>query len=97
MIESGITYDDSNLLIKYFAEELVPKVIEQLENDDARWGETWRHRDAEHQAERIMEDYRNYFDQYKHGGQQMPWLKVIGNAVIAQARIDHPEWLEMEG
>jgi len=86
---------ENDILIKYFVEEFVPKMVEQLEKDGKRWGDTWRHRIREGQNDRIRSTYDNYFDKAKNGSDPVDWLWlcVVGNAVIAQCRIDHPEFL----
>jgi hypothetical protein len=82
-----------NLLLKYFDEELVPQMREQIKKDQERWGNTWKHRPVEGQAERVFQRYRDYLDQHLHGGKPIPWLKVIGEANICMARKSHPDWL----
>lgn len=72
-------------LIEYiplFIEALSAKLIE----DQKRWGDTWKNRPIEGQSERIRATYDNYFDQEKHGGQDVDWLAVTGNALIAWIR-----------
>jgi acyl-ACP thioesterase len=83
-------------LMKYFEEEFVPQMRRQLEKDYERWGDTWRHRPEDGQEMRIKARFNDYFDMFEHASTNVPWLKIAGNAVIAQARIDHPEWLMEE-
>lgn len=83
-------------LVKYFEDEFVPQMIKQLEKDQERWGDTWRTRTENGQEMRIKRRYDDYFDMFINASTNVPWLKIVGNAVIAQARIDHPEWLSDE-
>jgi hypothetical protein len=83
-------------LLKYFEEELVPAMREQIISDTERWGDTWKHRPVEGQEERAFQRYRDYLDQFVHAGTPIPWLKIIGEANICMARQEHPEWLESE-
>ena len=80
--------------------EFLPDFIEaftkQLESDQDRWGNTWLNRTREGQEQRIEDDYKNYFDQYKYADKPVPWLKVIGNAYIAWIRDNHPELFPRE-
>ena len=77
-----------------FLPEFIAEFEKQLASDFARWGNTWKHRDVGNQTDRVFARYRDYYDQYKNGGVEVPWLKVIGNAFIAWVRINHPEALE---
>lgn len=70
--------------------EELPETFEalkdQLEEDEKRWGDTWKHRSREGQEERIFSAFMNYYDQWKHGGQPIPWLKIMGESHIALVR-----------
>lgn len=83
-------------LLLQFLDEFCKQLREQLLDDDARWGETWRHRTREGQEQRIQDDYNNYFDQFNHAEVPVPWLKVVGNAYIAWVRESHPDVLISE-
>lgn len=74
-----------------FLEEFTEALEQQLIVDEARWGDTWLRRTREGQEERIENDFNDYFDQFKHGNKPVPWLKVVGNAMIAWVREQHPE------
>jgi len=63
----------------------------QLEDDDKRWGNTWMERPREGQEERTISKYNDYFDQFLNAGKPIPWLRVIGNALICWIREQHPE------
>jgi hypothetical protein len=84
-----------NKLIAYFSGEFSQKMIRQLMLDQKRWGNTWLERTRDGQEERIWERYEDYFVNFYLDGEDIPWLKIVGNAVIAQARIDHPEWFSV--
>ena len=74
-----------------FLPEFIDCLKEQLESDDKRWGDTWRQRNVGEQEERIAHHIRDYFDQYRHAGRPVPWLKIAGLALIAWIRDNHPE------
>jgi len=78
-----------------FIPEFVEMLKKQLEADDYRWGDTWLHRTRKGQEDRTIKTFRDYFDQYERAGVPMPWLKIIGNALICWIRENHPEiWKE---
>lgn len=83
-----------NQLIEFLTTEVYSTIALQLESDEKRWGDTWKYRPREGQEMRIKATYDNYFDQFVHAGEPVPWAKVIGNAIIAMARESHPEWIE---
>lgn len=83
---------DKNLLD--FFSETVKAMEEQIEKDNARWGDTWKKRPREGQEERVYARFRDYYDQFINAGTPIPWLKVIGEAHIAIVRENHPEELE---
>jgi hypothetical protein len=66
-------------------------LVDQLKKDERRWGDTWKQRLPEGQEVRSEMIMRNYFDQYNHAGQPIPWLKVAGLAMICWIRDNHPE------
>lgn len=77
-------------LIDYLPETF-DRVKEQLQDDEKRWGDTWRKRLRTGQEYRIEEHINSYFDQYRNAGVPVPWLKIIGLAHIALVRESHPE------
>jgi hypothetical protein len=85
---------DKSLLA--FLDEVFDIVRFQLEEDQKRWGNTWKYRTCEGQEERIFSRYRDYYDQYKNACIPIPWGKVIGEAVVAIVRLNHPEELIKE-
>ncbi len=78
-----------------FFDEFIKALREQLESDDSRWGDTWLHRTRKGQEDRTIKTFNDYFDQYQKAGTPIPWLKIIGNALICWIRERHPEiWKE---
>jgi len=78
-----------------FLDEFMKAFKIQLENDDSRWGDTWLKRTRKGQEERTIKEFNDYFDKYLNVGTPIPWLKVIGNALICWIREQHPEiWKE---
>jgi len=76
-----------------FMSEFTEALRVQLEDDERRWGNTWQHREIGNQEERIYNEYRAYYDQWKFGGNDIPWLKIAGLAMIAWIRENFPESL----
>jgi len=74
-----------------FVDEFCAALKAQLEADETRWGDTWLHRQKDGQEERTVVVFNNYFDQFFHGGQSVPWLKIAGGALICWIRERHPE------
>jgi len=66
-------------------------VKQQLLKDAVRWGDTWKLRPIEGQEKRGFARFRDYWDQFEHGGKPIPWLKIIGEAHIALTRERHRE------
>lgn len=80
--------------------DYIPELIEalkiQLKEDHKRWGNVWLWRGIEGQEERTQKTYNDYFDQFKAVGTPVPWLKIIGGALICWIREQHPELWEKE-
>ena len=74
-----------------FLPEFTEALQKQLESDEKRWGDTWKHRIRGGQEKRIRAILDNYFDQWEHGGNPIPWLKVAGLALIAWNRETNSE------
>lgn len=74
-----------------FMGEFTHALEERLKSDDERWGDAWRHVPVEGQEDRIFARFRAYYDQWKHGGQPMPWLKIAALAMIAWLRVQRPD------
>ena len=64
----------------------------QLESDEKRWGDTWRRRVRQGHEARIEANFNNYFDQYRNGGNPVPWLKIACLALIAWIRETQEGW-----
>lgn len=84
---------DEPVLIRYFKNEFIPKMLSQMDYDNLRWGDTWLMRPSRPQEIDFQEHINKYIEYFQHFGKKVPWLKVVGYAIIAQAREDHPEWL----
>ena len=82
-------------MIKEFVWEYLPEFSEalgaQLKEDEKRWGDTWKKRVHGGQEERIYALFATYYDQWKNGGNPIPWLKVAGLALIAWIRDGAPD------
>ena len=74
-----------------FLPEFIEALQEQLESDDKRWGDTWQKRIRGGQENRIMSNIDDYYDQWRNGGNPIPWLKIAGLALIAWIRENNPE------
>lgn len=66
----------------------------QLEADNARWGDTWKHRPVDGQEERAFARFQDYIDQHRNTGAPVPWLKIVGEALIAWVRENCPDYEE---
>ena len=77
-----------------FWHETSDAILDQLKDDQFRWGDTWKKRPRDGQEERMFARFRDYYDQWKNAGTPIPWMKVIGEAHIAMVRENHPEELE---
>ena len=75
----------SKKLLSFFP-AFVAALEEQLEVDDARWGNTWATRPAEGQEDRTYARFTDYYDQWRHSGEPIPWLKIAGGAFICWVR-----------
>jgi len=87
-----IGYRKSQALSSLTTEEQNKKISKdlqlQLENDNNRWGDTWKRRPIEGQLDRTKARFEDYVDQYENGDQPFPWLKVMGGEIICLVRID---------
>lgn len=75
-----------------FVDEFCEELKEQIEEDQKRWGDTWRHRPIEGQVDRMMNRFRDYQDQHNNGNTPMPWTKVAGEALIGWVRDNNPDY-----
>jgi chaperonin cofactor prefoldin len=81
------------MLVKDFLPEFIEELEKQLDSDEQRWGSTWRQRGLKNQELRTLQRYRDYWDMYQNNNTPIPWLKVIGGALICWIREKHPEVL----
>lgn len=72
-------------LIDYLP-EFTEALKEQLVKDQFRWGDTWKGRPIEGQEMRIKSRFDDYFAQFVNAGVPVPWMKVVGEALIAWVR-----------
>ena len=80
-------------LLHYFNDEFTPKMLAQLAYDHECWGDTWLLPPPEGQEAYIYDRFKEYYDRFEQFGKDIPWLMIARDAIIAQAREDHPEWL----
>lgn len=83
----------ANMKLWDFITEFADELSRQLQEDDKRWGETWKHRPRKGQEGRVFARIFDYWDRYQFAGQPIPWLKIAGECLIAWVREKHPEEL----
>jgi hypothetical protein len=66
--------------------EIIKEFEEQLEDDEKRWGDTWKYREKKGQEERTYARYEDYIDQFRNAGVEIPWMKIVGGAFICWVR-----------
>jgi len=66
--------------------EFVMALKKQLDEDEKRWGDTWKKRSIEGQEERTRATFNDYFDKFENAGHPINWLAVTGNALICWIR-----------
>lgn len=86
-----MTTPETERLVVDYLEEAMEVLRAQLMEDHKRWGDTWLERGIVGQEKRTFERFRDYWDQYKNGGAPLPWMKIIGGALICWIREQHPE------
>ena len=71
-------------------DETFEDVMEQLMEDEKRWGNTWKERglvyNEQSQETRWFNKMKDYYMDYLENGNPIPWTKVIGEAHIAYVR-----------
>ena len=78
-----------------YLDEFAKALKEQLMDDEKRWGDTWLFRTRSGQEERTITKFNDYFDQYRTRDIPIPWLKIVGGAMICWIRETHKElWKE---
>jgi len=70
--------EDENVHTWDFLAEFTEALQAQLESDERRWGDTWRHRDVGNQNERIYAELDAYRDQWRYGGNPIPGSRWRG-------------------
>lgn len=77
-----------------FIADFTQALQEQLDADEKRWGDTWRHRPIEGQVDRMMARFKDYQDQHNYTSLDipMPWLKIAGEALIGWVRENNPDY-----
>lgn len=70
----------------------VAALKEQLIADEKYWGNTWRKRIRQGHEARSYAEFNNYWDQYENAGVPIPWLKIVGNAMICWIRETQEGW-----
>ena len=83
--------NEARSVVTDFLEEFKDALFHQLVSDHARWGDTWLHRPREGQELRTKARYTDYFDMFEHAGTPVPWMKIVGGAMICWIRENHPE------
>lgn len=81
------------LLARYFQEEFIPKMLNQMDFDQVRYGDTWLMDYKDGVEAHIRSRFKDYFKLFDEFGKPISWLRVAGYAILAQARLDHPDWL----
>jgi len=82
--------------VKDFLSEFVVDLETQLEDDERRWGDTWKKRDIEGQAIRLKVWVKDMFDRLENGDltdedKQKEYLKLVGGVLINWIRLEYPE------
>lgn len=72
--------------LKDYLPQFFESIKVQLELDDARWGDTWKRRSRDGQELRVKARFDDYFDQFQNAGIPVPWMKIVGEALIAWVR-----------
>jgi len=83
---------DKDTKLADFIDQFTLALKLQINKDDARWGNTWRHRSIDGQVDRMMARFKDYQDQYNNGGVPMAWLRVAGEALIGWVRENYPDY-----
>lgn len=66
--------------------EFFKAITEQITKDNQRWGDTWKQRPREGQEDRAFARFNDYHDQFKNAGVPIPWMKIVGECLIAWVR-----------
>lgn len=82
----------TTMRLQDFIDEFCEGLKAQIDEDEQRWGETWRYRTVEGQMDRMMTGFKDYQDQHNLGGMPVPWLKIAGEALIGWVRDHYPQY-----
>lgn len=74
-----------------FVDEFVDALVEELDRGEEKHGDLWLERTREGQEYRIFQRYKDYYNAFNRDGEPIPWLAIVGNAMIAWVRENHPE------
>lgn len=77
--------------VRYYLTEFVRTFRKQLIEDDKREGDAWLGYTRAGQENAVFMKFGDYYDNFKVRGIPIPWLKVVGLAMIAWIREQHPE------
>jgi len=69
-----------------YVPEFIEALTSQLDEDGKRWGDTWKKRSRDGQEMRTKARFDDYFAQFQNAGTPIPWMKIVGAALICWAR-----------
>ena len=69
-----------------YVPEFTEALTRQLEEDEKRWGDTWKKRLIYGQEMRAKARFDDYLAQFQNAGVPIPWMKVVGEALICWVR-----------
>ena len=85
-------FEEDKMRVWNFMEVFTKALTAQLQEDQKRWGDTWRRYIRQGQEARIFAELNTYWDQYNNADIPIPWLKVAGLAMIAWIRETQDGW-----
>jgi len=78
--------DAENMKLQDYVPMFIEALKGQLDEDEMRWGDTWKHRSKEGQEIRTKGRFDEYFSAFVNNGIPVPWLKIAGGALICWVR-----------
>ena len=84
---------EDEVRLETFVDEAAGLLKAQFVLDYERHGDEWQHLPKEGQVERIYDRFAHHRGQHYVYGTPIPWLKIMGLAMIALVRERHPEAL----